>query len=160
MSPGFLTSLGCETARKRQWSAPGWNLPSPPRRRSQRTGMRNPRRSAVNAELQIGNDPATWYLPSAGYDMVAAALAQPGAPFAVEVIAPLQGRLLLNPVAAGAVSLTLPVRPIGWNPSGVVWPESPLLYVSSATAPTHADPGYALARGYQLDVLEQEILTA
>ena len=114
----------------------------------------------MNAELQIGNDPATWYLPSAGYDTVVAALARPGAPFAVEVIAPLQGRLLLNPLAAGAVSLTLPVRPIGWNPSGVVWPESPLLYVSSATAPTHADPGYALARGYQLDVLEQEILTA
>lgn len=114
----------------------------------------------MNAELQIGNDPATWYLPSTGYDTVVVALAQADTPFAVDVIAPLQGRLLLNPVAAGAVSLALPVQPVGWNPSGVVWPESPLLYVSSATAPTHADPGYALARGYQLDVLEQEILTA
>ena len=35
-----------------------------------------------------------------------------------------------------------------------------MLYVSSATGPTHADPGYTLAHGYQLDALEQEILTA
>ena len=61
---------------------------------------------------------------------------------------------------AGAVLLTLPVKPVGWNPSGAVLPHSPLLYVSSATGPTHADPGYTLARGYQLDALEQEILTA
>ena len=114
----------------------------------------------MDAELQIGNDPATWYLLPAGYDTVAAALAEPGAPFPVEVVAPLQGRLLLNPVAAGAVSLTLPIQPVGWNPSGAVWPQSPLLYVSSGTGPTHAKPGYTLARGYQLDALEKEILTA
>src|SRR5437762_1944107 len=80
--------------------------------------MRNPRRSAVDAELKIGNDPATWYFPSAAYDTVAAGLAQSGGPFAVDVVAPLKGRLLLNPVAAGAVLLTLPVKPVGWNPSG------------------------------------------
>lgn len=112
------------------------------------------------AELQIGNDPASWYFSSTDYDSVAAALAQPGAPFAVDVVTPLQGRLLLNPVAAGAVSLTQPVRPVGWNPSGALLPQSPLLYVSSAAGPTHDDPGYILARGYQLDALEQEVLTA
>ena len=114
----------------------------------------------MDAELQIGNDPATWYFAPTDYDKVAAGLAQPGAPFVVEVIAPLQGRLLLNPVAAGAVSLTLPVNPVGWNPSGAVLPQSPLLYVSSGTGPTDAQPGYTLARGYQLAALEQEILTA
>lgn len=114
----------------------------------------------MDAELQIGNDPATWYFPATEYDTAAAALVQPGAPFAVDVIAPLQGRLLLNPVAAGAVSLTLPVSPVGWNPSGAVLPQSPLLYVSSGTGPTHAKPGYILARGYQLDALEKEILAA
>ena len=114
----------------------------------------------MHAELQIGNDPATWYLPSTGYDTVAAALAQPGDPFAIEVIAPLPGQLLLNPVAAGALSVAQPVRPVGWNPSGAFLPQSPLLYVSSAAGPTHDDPGYMLARGYQLDVLEREILTA
>lgn len=114
----------------------------------------------MNTELQIGNDPATWYLPSAGYDTVVAALAQPGDPFAIGVIAPLQGQLLLNPVAAGALSVAQPVRPVGWNPSGAFLSQSPLLYVSSAAGLTHDDPGYMLARGYQLDVLEQEILTA
>ena len=38
--------------------------------------------------------------------------------------------------------------------------QSPLLYVSSTAGPTPKDPGYILARGYQLDALEQEILTA
>jgi len=114
----------------------------------------------VYAELQIGNDPATWYFASTDYDTVAAGLRQPGVPFPVEAIAPLRGRLLLNPKAAGKVALTQPVKPVGWNPSGIAWPTSPLLYVSSATGPTHADPGYILARGYQLDALEQEILTA
>lgn len=112
------------------------------------------------AELQIGNDPANWHFSSADYDSVAAALAQPGAPFVVDVVTPLQGRLLLNPVAAGAMSLALPVRPVGWNPSGAFLSQSPLLYVPSAAGPTHDDPGYTLARGYQLDALEQEILTA
>jgi hypothetical protein len=114
----------------------------------------------VDAELQIGNDPATWYFAPTGYDKVAAGLGQPGAPFAIDVIAPLQGRLLLHPQAAGKVALTLPLSPVGWNPSGVCWPKSPLLYVSSATGPTHANPGYTLARGYQLAALEEEILTA
>lgn len=114
----------------------------------------------MDARLQIGNDPTTWYFAPAGYDTVAAGLAEPGAPFAVDVIAPLQGRLLLHPQAAGSVTLTLPVSPVGWNPSGICWPKSPLLYVSSVTGPTHADPGYTLAGGYELAALEQEILTA
>jgi hypothetical protein len=114
----------------------------------------------VDAELRIGTDPATWYFAATDYDTAAAGLRQPGVPFAIEVIAPLAGRLLLNPKAAAKVELTLPVDPIGWNPSGIAWPQSPLLYVSSATGPTHAAPGYVLARGYQLDALEQEILTA
>ena len=39
---------------------------------------------------------------------------------------------------------------------GPFLPQSLLLYVSSAAGPTHADPGYILARGYQVDALEQE----
>jgi hypothetical protein len=120
--------------------------------------MRNQRRSAVDAELQIGNDPTVWYFDPAGYDGVAAGLAQPGAPFVVEVVAPLAGRLILNPVAAGKVALTLPVKPIGWNPSGICLPISPLLYVSSVTGPTHDSPGYTLTGGYDLATLEQDII--
>jgi hypothetical protein len=114
----------------------------------------------VDAELKIGTDPATWYFAAADYDAVAAGLRQPGVPFPIQVIAPLAGRLLLNPKAAAKVELTLPVTPVGWNPSGIAWPQSPLLYLSSASGPTHDNPGYVLARGYQLDALEQEILTA
>lgn len=114
----------------------------------------------MDAELQIGNDPTVWYFPPAGYDGAAAGLVPPGTPFAIDVVAPLQGRLLLNPDAAGAVALTLPVSPVGWNPSGAFLPRSPLLYVSSVTGPTHTNPGYTLASGYELAALEQEILTA
>ena len=58
------------------------------------------------------------------------------------------------------MSLTQPVRPVGWNPSGAFLSQSPLLYVSSAAGPTLDHPGYILARGYRLDALEQEIHTA
>ena len=114
----------------------------------------------MDAELRIGNDPATWYFRRPATTRSPPGLGQPGAPFAIDVIAPLRGRLLLHPQAAGKVALTLPISPVGWNPSGVCWPKSPLLYVSSATGPTHANPGYTLARGYQLAALEEEILTA
>lgn len=114
----------------------------------------------MDAELQIGNDPTVWYFLTAGYDAAADRLVQPGTPFAIDVIAPLEGRLLLNPRAAGKVALTHPVSPVGWNPSGAFRPRSPLLYVSSATGPTRANPGYTLASGYELPALEQEILTA
>ena len=114
----------------------------------------------MDAELQIGNDPTVWFFPADGYDGAVAALVRPGAPFAIDVVAPLQGRLLLNPRAAGKVALTQPVSPVGWNPSGAFRPRSPLLYVSSVTGPTHTNPGYTLASGYELPALEQEILTA
>jgi hypothetical protein len=38
-------------------------------------------------------------------------------------------------------------------------PWSPLLYTSSATGPTHDNPGYTSAGGSELTTLEQEILT-
>ena len=90
----------------------------------------------MDAELQIGNDPAVWFFDPARYDEVAAGLAPPGAPLVVEVVAPLAGRLVLNPRAAGKAALTLPFQPVGWNPSGIILPRSPLLYVSSVTGPT------------------------
>lgn len=114
----------------------------------------------MDAELQIGNDPATWYFEHGQYDRVAAALAAPGAPCTVQVVAPLAGTLILNPRAAGKVALQLPMRPVGWNPSGAFLPRSPLLYLASAAGPTHAAPGYTLAAGYMLSGLEQDILAA
>jgi hypothetical protein len=114
----------------------------------------------VDAELQIGNDPAVWYFDGADYDRVAAGLAEPGAPLTVEVVAPLKGTLILNPKAAGQVTLQLPFEPVGWIPSGAISPRSPLLYVSSAAGPTRRDPGYTLAAGYTVPGLQRDILAA
>ena len=114
----------------------------------------------MDAELQIGNDPAVWFFDPARYDEVAAGLAAPGAPLVMEVVAPLAGRLVLNPRTAGKVALTLPFQPVGWNPSGIILPRSPLLYVSSVTGPTHDAPGYTLAPGYHLATLEQDLIVA
>jgi hypothetical protein len=114
----------------------------------------------VYARLQTGNDPANWYFDSASYDAVAAALTPGGAPVTVDVISPLKGHLVLNPRAAGSVALMLPVMPVGWNPSGLVLPSSPLLYVPSGTGPTHEAPGYVLAGGQDLAAIEQEIVAA
>ena len=112
------------------------------------------------ARLQTGNDPANWYFDSASYDAVAAALTPPGAPVTVDVIAPIKGQLVLNPRAAGGVALTLPVMPVGWNPSGLPLPSAPLLYVPSVTGPTAEAPGYILASGQDPAALKQEIVTA
>jgi hypothetical protein len=114
----------------------------------------------VGAELQIGTDPTTWYFDSAQYDTVAAALAQPGNPFAVEVFSPLEGRLVLNPLAAGSVALTNPIDPIGWNPNGAYLARSPGIYVASVTGPSKSLPGYVLAPGYELPALEEQIIAA
>jgi len=92
--------------------------------------------------------------------MVAARLAQPGDPFVVKVFSPLEGRLVLNPLAAGSVAVTYSVDPIGWNPNGAYLATSPGVYVASARGPHKSLPGYVLAPGYELDVLETEIIKA
>ena len=112
------------------------------------------------AELHIGTDPTRWYMQAAEYDTVAAGLAQPGTPFAVDVLAPLKGRLVLSARAAGGVAVVLAFTPVGWVPSGVFRPSAPLLYLPSAAGPTHDDPGYTLAAGTDLAALEQELITA
>jgi hypothetical protein len=114
----------------------------------------------VTAELRIGTDPTTWYFESVLYDTVAAALAPPGGPLVVDVFSPLQGRLVLNPLAAGSVGLTNPVDPIGWNPNGAYLAKSLGMYVASGTGPHKSLPGYVLAPGYEIQALEEEIIAA
>jgi hypothetical protein len=80
--------------------------------------------------LQIGIDPTTWYFEPANYDEVAAGLANPGTPLVVPVFSPIEGRLVLNPLAAGSVG------------------------------PHKGLPGYILAPGYKLPALEQQIINA
>jgi hypothetical protein len=114
----------------------------------------------VTAQLQIGTDPTCWYLPPSEYDTVAAGLARPDNPFAVDVLAPLQGRLVLSPRAAGSVALTLPITPVGWVPGGAVRPTVPLLHLPSPVAPAHDNPGYLLAAGTDVAAVEQELIAA
>jgi hypothetical protein len=114
----------------------------------------------VTAELQIGTDPTNWYLPTAEYDTVAAALARPDTPIAVDVLAPLEGRLVLSPRAAGTVVLTIPIDPVGWVPSGIVKPTRPVVYLPSTTGPTAGHPGLTLAADTDLAALEQQLTAA
>lgn len=114
----------------------------------------------MTAQLQIGTDPTTWYLAPSEYDTVASGLAQPGNPFAVDILAPLEGRLVLSPRAAGSVALTLPISPVGWIPGGICKPTVPLLHLPSSAAPTHDNPGYLLAADTDPTALEQELIAA
>jgi hypothetical protein len=111
------------------------------------------------AVLQIGIDPTDWYFDPDSYDEVAAWLAQPGAPLVVDVSSPLEGRLVLNPLAAGSVALTQPI-PGHWNPNGSYLATSLAVYVPSATGPHKGLPGYTLSRDYELVVVEQQIIDA
>jgi hypothetical protein len=121
--------------------------------------MPNSRRSVMAAVLQIGIDPTDWYFDADRYDAVAAWLAQPSAPLVVDVSSPLEGRLVLNPLAAGSVALTKPI-PGHWNPNGSYFATSLGVYVPSATGPHKGLPGYTLSRDYELLVVEQEIIDA
>jgi hypothetical protein len=114
----------------------------------------------VTTELQIGTDPTPWCIESANYDTVAAALAQPGTPFAVDVFSPLEGRLVLSPLAGGSVVLTQTFKPIGWVPNGAYKATAPLLYLPSSAGPGHHKAGHTLAAGTDLAVLEQELIAA
>jgi hypothetical protein len=113
----------------------------------------------VSAELQIGIDPSVWTFDPASYDEVATALEHP-APITIQVTAPMQGTLILNPRAAGTVVLTLPISPRGWNPSGGGIGTAPLLYVPSVTGPTRSNPGYLLSQSYEMAVLQRDIEAA
>jgi hypothetical protein len=114
----------------------------------------------VIAALQIGTDPTHWCIQPAEYDTVAALLAEPQTAFAVDVISPLEGRLVLSPVAAGSVTLTLSFKPIGWVPNGAYKATAPGLYLPSSAGPTHHSPGHTLAAGTDLADLEQKLIAA
>jgi hypothetical protein len=115
--------------------------------------------AVMAAVLQIGIDPTDWYFDSDRYDEVAAGLAQPGDPLVVEVSSPLEGRLVLNPLAAGSVALTHPI-PGHWNPNGSYFATSLGLYLPSTTGPHKGLPGYTLSRDYELLVVQQKIKDA
>jgi hypothetical protein len=113
----------------------------------------------VSAELQIGIDPSVWTFDPASYDEVATALEHP-APITIQVTAPMNGTLIVNPRAAGTVVLNLPISPRGWNPSGGGIGTAPLLYVPSVSGPTLSNHGYVLSASYEMTLLERDIKAA
>ncbi|MGP8001625.1 MAG: hypothetical protein ACLPKI_30520 [Streptosporangiaceae bacterium] len=113
----------------------------------------------MSAELQIGIDPTVWTFDPAGFDEVATAQEHP-APFTIDVTAPMVGRLIINPRAAGKVVLNQPISPRGWNPSGGGIGTAPLLYLPSVSGPSVTSPGYLLAAKYEVPVLERDIEAA
>jgi hypothetical protein len=114
----------------------------------------------IIAELQIGTDPTPWCIQPDQYDTVAAALAEPRTPFAVDVFSPLEGRLVLSPLAAGSVALTQAFKPVGWVPNGAYKATAPLLYLPSSAGPGHHKAGHTLAAGTDLAVLERKLIAA
>lgn len=113
--------------------------------------------------LIIDGDPTNWYLKDEGGTLAAAItkqLSEPDPPpVQVPVIYPLGGQLMLSPRAAGNVAI-LEVQPtVSWIPSDLKAPTA-ILYVASATGPTHQFPGYELPDTTNVDALRQEIVAA
>jgi hypothetical protein len=131
--------------------------------------------------LEIEPDPTSWVLQDTGRDAVAEKLQQatgPG-PIVLPVVAPLQGRLVLSPQRAGAISFhgAHPIghpphgaHPIGHSPHGAhpigdEFPRGPhpighpLLYLPSVTAAAEGSPVYVLDR-VDLEAVERDIIAA
>jgi len=109
--------------------------------------------------LRIEGDPASWILENAQIQAVAQELAGSSGPVTLQVVAPLQGRLVLSAKSAGSVVLLAPPGGVGWVPGGIRLPRAHL-YVPSATGPTVEIPGYTLAQSADLGSLEQDIVAA
>ena len=112
----------------------------------------------MDSILRIEGDPASWVLQDADHTAVVQELSKSD-PVALQVVAPLRGRMVLSPRLAGSVALFHPPGGIGWVTSDITVPTA-LLYVPSATGPTRQSPGYALASGADLGALEQRIVAA
>jgi hypothetical protein len=109
--------------------------------------------------MRIEGDPAIWVLDNVQIEEVARELGQSGRPVALDVVAPLKGRLVLSAKSVGSVALLGPPSGVGWTPGGIILPRAHL-YVPSATGPTAQEPGYALAQSADLHKLEHDIVTA
>jgi hypothetical protein len=109
--------------------------------------------------LRIEGDPVSWILENVQIQAVAQELAGSSGAVTLQVVAPLQGRLVLSPKSAGSVTLLAPPGGTGWIPGGIRLPRAHL-YVPSATGPTAEIPGYTLAQSADLGTLEQDIVAA
>jgi hypothetical protein len=104
--------------------------------------------------LHIQGDPTAWGLrdtppqnPNWG-----------SAPVALQIIGPLVGTLVLSPARIGSFALLPPPIGDGWVPTQKL--VSPFLYIPSATGLPSTSPGYMLAPGTDLAVLQQHIESA
>jgi hypothetical protein len=89
----------------------------------------------VDLIMRIGGDPASWIVRDGDYEGLIAQLSQATAPVVIGVSAPVGGRLVLSPRAAGSVVILQPPggvvwEPRDWNPGGAIKPTVPIVYLS------------------------------
>ena len=108
--------------------------------------------------IRIASDPTSWALDDdVPIQTIKQDLMTCTDPLALDVIAPLKGRLLLSTRSASSAAVLTP--PTGWIPGGLIEPY-PLLYLPTAAGPIAASHGYALSRSLDLAALESDILSA
>jgi len=120
----------------------------------------------VDLILRIGNDPASWVVAGGDYEGLIAQLGQLAAPVVVEVVAPLAGRLVLSPRAAGSVVILKPSgggltwQPFDWNPGGAIKPSAPVIYLASPAGPLAGASRYTVSADLNAQGVEQDIIAA
>lgn len=130
--------------------------------------------------LRIGGDPASWVVLDADYEALVAQLHRATAPVIIEVTAPLTGRLVLSPKAAGSVVILQPPggavwRTTDWNPGGAFWKttdwnpggaikpgaaRAPIVYLASPAGPGTGTSRYAVSGDVNAQGVVQDIVTA
>jgi hypothetical protein len=117
----------------------------------------------VELIVRIGSDPTSWVVPDSSYESVAAQLGQATGPLELPVTAPLGGRLVLSPRAAGSVALIQPSGGVwqthDWNPGHDAAPTAPLVYLASP-AGAGQSAVYAVSSNVNAMTVAQDIKTA
>lgn len=112
----------------------------------------------MTSVLRIQGDPTGWAVDAnSPAQMIKQALISQHGPVAVNVEAPLKGRLILSTRSAASVAVLVP--PAGWLPGGAIQPRA-TLYVPSPAGPTTQNHGYTLQASANLATLERDIVTA
>lgn len=111
--------------------------------------------------LRIGGDPASWIVRGGDYEGLIAQVRNATAPVVVQVSAPVGGRLVLSPRAAGSVVILQPPGGVvwettDWNPGGAIKPATPILYLALSAGASR----YALSGTVESQAVVDDIVAA
>jgi len=111
------------------------------------------------ATVRVNGDAVSWTISASDIAATARGIVEASAPVILPVLGPAAGRLILSPRAASTVALQPP--PAGGDviPSHSDIPVA-RIYLPSDTWCANSLPGYALARGTDLEQLEVSIADA